>query len=186
MHQYPLTTRGKWALCLASLLVSGGLLAQTAQPMTVKRNADLKKSPEPTAETVVPLPANQVVSHAGERRGAWMQVRTDGGKQGWMRLFDLSAAPVAASGGDGGSTPALGGLFAANKPRAGTATLGIRGLDANDIAQAQPNPGAVTQGEKLRASEAQARQFAQRSGLSPRPVDDLPATRSGAPATNAN
>ncbi len=186
MHQHKLTLRAKWALCLMGLLASHGLLAQTAQPMTVKRNADLKKSPEPTAETVVPLPANQVVSHAGERRGAWMQVRTDGGKQGWMRLFDLSAAPVAATGGDGSSAPALGGLFAANKPRTATATLGIRGLDANDIAQAQPNPGAVTQGEKLRATEAQARQFAQRSGLSPKPVDDLQPARSATPATTAN
>jgi hypothetical protein len=62
-----------------------------------------------------------------------------------------------------------------------TSTLGVRGLDANDVATAQPNPAAVTQGERLRTSEAQAKQFAQRSGLTPRQVAELP--DSAAPAT---
>lgn len=186
MHQPTLPLRAKRALCLISLVVCGGAQAQAVQAMTVKRNTDLKKAPEPTAEVVMPLQTNHMVTHAGERQGAWMRVKADNGKQGWMKLFDLSAAPTGAAADSGSATKGIGGLFGTSRPKAATSTLGIRGLDANDLAQAQPNPGAVTQGEKLRVSENQARQFAQRSGLNAKPVDDLPPTRPGSPTQNAN
>ncbi len=186
MHQPTLPLRTKWALCLFSLVACAGAQAQTVQAMTVKRDTDLKKAPEPTAEVVMPMQTNHVVTHAGERQGAWMRVKADNGKQGWMKLFDLSAAPAGVAADSGSTAKGIGGLFAASRPKAATSTLGIRGLDADDLAQAQPNPGAVTQGEKLRVSENQARQFAQRSGLSPKPVEDLPPTRSGNPTQNAN
>lgn len=56
-----------------------------------------------------------------------------------------------------------------------TSTIGIRGLGAEDIANAQPNPAAVGQMESLRADEAQARSFAAEASLSPVAVDPLPA-----------
>lgn len=186
MHQPTLPLRAKWALCLISLAVCSVVQAQAIQAMTVKRNTDLKKAPDPTAEAVMSLQTNHLVTHTGERQGAWMRVKADNGKQGWLKLFDLSAAPAGTAADSGGATKGMGSLFGAGKPTAATATLGIRGLDANDLAQAQPNPGAVTQGEKLRVSENQARQFAQRSGLTAKPVDDLSSARPGSPTPNAN
>src|SRR3990167_4874650 len=46
----------------------------------------------------------------------------------------------------------LGGLFGGGSSTTATATVGIRGLSAEDIANAQPNPAAVQQAEKLRVS----------------------------------
>ncbi len=56
-----------------------------------------------------------------------------------------------------------------------TSTIGIRGLGAEDIANAQPNPAAVSQMEALRLDEAQARSFAAQAALTPVAVEPLPA-----------
>lgn len=56
-----------------------------------------------------------------------------------------------------------------------TSTIGIRGLGAEDLAQAQPNLEAVGQMEALRQSESQAREFAGQASLVPVRVDPLPA-----------
>lgn len=59
-----------------------------------------------------------------------------------------------------------------------TSTIGIRGLGAEDIANAQPNPAAVGQMEALRLNESQARSFAAEAALSPVAVEPLPAPAS--------
>jgi hypothetical protein len=184
MHQAPVSfTR---LVLLAACLVPWPAQAQTAQTLTVKRDTEVRKQPDASAESIMPIAASSTVLHHGERQGAWMRIKADTGKQGWMRLFDLSATSTAAStsggGGAGNVLRGVGSLLApgSSKPVT-TSTLGVRGLDANDVATAQPNPAAVTQGERLRTSEAQAKQFAQRSGLTPRQVAELP--DSAAPAT---
>lgn len=190
MHQAPVSfTR---LVLLAACLVAWPAQAQTAQTLTVKRDTEVRKQPDASAESVMPIAASSTVLHHGERQGAWMRIKADTGKQGWMRLFDLSAATTAAStsggGGAGNVLRGVGSLLApgSTKPVT-TSTLGVRGLDANDLAAAQPNPAAVTQGERLRTSEAQAKQFAQRSGLTPRQVAELPDSAAPAPrGSNAN
>lgn len=192
MHQAPVSfTR---LVLLTACLVAWAAQAQTAQTLTVKRDTEVRKQPDASAESVMPIAASSTVLHHGERQGAWMRIKADTGKQGWMRLFDLSAATTAASnsgGGGGGAGNVLRGVGSLLAPGSSkpvtTSTLGVRGLDANDLAAAQPNPAAVTQGERLRTSEAQAKQFAQRSGLTPRQVAELPDSAAPAPrGSNAN
>ena len=57
---------------------------------------------------------------------------------------------------------------------AATSTVGIRGLGAEDIANAQPNPTAVRDAEKLRVSAEQAQRFASASALRTQRVEPLP------------
>ena len=66
--------------------------------------------------------------------------------------------------------------------------MGIRGLGAEDIANAQPNPAAVGRAEALRLDAGQARQFAMQASLSPQNVEPLPVpAKPRAPAnTNQN
>lgn len=190
MHQAPVSVPR--LVLLTACLVAWAAQAQTAQTLTVKRDTEVRKQPDASAESVMPIAASSTVLHHGERQGAWMRIKADTGKQGWMRLFDLSATSAAAStsggGGAGNVLRGVGSLLApgSTKPVT-TSTLGVRGLDANDLAAAQPNPAAVTQGERLRTSEAQAKQFAQRSGLTPRQVAELPDSTAPAPrGSNAN
>lgn len=176
MHQAPLPFAR--LVLLALCLGTWAAQAQTTQTLMVKRDTEVRKQPDATAESLMPIAASSTVLHHGERQGAWMRIKAEGGQQGWMRLFDLSAASAAAgasSSGAGNVLRGVGSLFApASSKPVTTSTLGVRGLDANDVATAQPNPAAVTQGERLRTSEAQAKQFAQRSGLTPRQVTELP------------
>ena len=77
-----------------------------------------------------------------------------------------------------GALRGITGLFnrsAGNPTTLPTSTIGIRGLGAEDIANAQPNPAAVSQMEALRLDETQARSFAAEAALSAIAVDPLPA-----------
>lgn len=177
-------------MCFAAAMSLGAAFAQTSQALIVKRDTEMRRTPDDQAASVTRLTANASVASTGERQGAWMKVKTSGGATGWLRLFDLATAQPAnaadASTSGSGLMRGLGGMFAPSggKPVA-TSTLGIRGLDSDDIASASPNPAAVTQGEKLRASSAQAQQFARSAGLQQRQVDDLPAASSSTTRTQS-
>jgi len=94
----------------------------------------------------------------------------------------LAAGDAAAqSSGSNAVTGALRGITSLfNRGNAApttlaTSTIGIRGLGAEDIANAQPNLAAVGQMEALRQDEAQARRFAADAALAPVAVTPLPA-----------
>ena len=61
-------------------------------------------------------------------------------------MFDVGAQAGTAAAGSNTATSglrSLGGLFGGGSSTTATATVGIRGLSAEDIANAQPNPAAV-------------------------------------------
>ena len=94
-------------------------------------------------------------------------------------MFDAGVPPTAqggnnASGALRGITSLFGrgtGQPAVTTP---TATAGIRGLGAEDIANAQPNLDAVARAESLRQDAAQARLFGSDATLSAQAVQPLP------------
>jgi hypothetical protein len=109
-------------------------------------------------------------------------VRTAAGATGWVHLFDVGpASRGAAAASGGGAAGALRGVTSfftkpsEQRSATPTSTIGIRGLGAEDIAQAQPDTGAVTRMEALRVAEPQARQFARDASLKTASVDPLPA-----------
>jgi hypothetical protein len=96
-----------------------------------------------------------------------------------VHLFDIGPAAASAGGGSvaGNALRSVTSLFGGGGTRpaqTSISTSGIRGLGAEDIAQAQPNPAAVTQMEAQRQGEADVRSFADRSGWRPAPVEPLP------------
>ena len=154
-----------------------------AQEAAVTRRAtDLRDAPSDSGRSIAPLPAATALTRTEQRSGPWVQVRTASGATGWVHLFDLGPATAAAapdSGNNlvGGALRSVGSLFGGGAPKAATTstTAGIRGLGAEDLAQAQPDAAAVKQMEGLRASEADVRSFAQRADWKPAPVEPLPA-----------
>lgn len=179
-------------LALAALAPLG---AQAQESAVVKRATQLRDTPADTGASVAPLEANTVVTRSNERKGPWTRVSTPQGATGWVHMFDLgpqsgSAAPAnnAATSGLRG----LGGLFGGNSgpTTTATSTVGIRGLGAEDIANAQPNPAAVGQAEGLRVNADQARQFATTASLQPRAVPPLAAPQrpssSGSPGATGS
>lgn len=184
--------RGALAACLASAaLVS----AHAQESAVVKRATQLRDAPADSGASVAPLEANTVVTRSNERKGAWTKVSTPQGATGWVHMFDLGPQSGSASAGGGtatGGLRSLGGLFGGNSGSTTTATstVGIRGLGAEDIANAQPNPAAVGKAEGLRVNADQARQFASNASLHTRQVPPLAApprpTSSGSGATGSS
>ena len=174
------------ALC-AIALAAGLLPAASAQEAAVTRRAtELRDAPGDKGRSIAALPAQAAVTRTSDRQGPWVQVRTDAGATGWVHLFDIGPAGTAKEGGStaGNALRGVTGLFGGSRQTQTGSTAGIRGLDAQDLANAQPNPGAVTQMEALRQSEADARNFARTAALQPASVEDLPAQvrRTASPA----
>lgn len=166
------------AFASVSFLAASSVQAQEAS--VVKKATALRESAGEAAPSVGNLAANDKVSRTGERKGAWVQVRTAEGTTGWVHMFDLGGAAAAgAAPSSGGNTAtsglrSLGGLFGGGtSTTTATSTVGIRGLGAEDIANAQPNPAAVQEAERLKVSADQARQFAGQATLQTRSIPPL-------------
>ena len=185
---------------LRGLLVSvagAWICAAQAQgdPGILRRAAELRESPAPNAASLAALPAQASVTRLAGRQGAWIQVRTAAGVTGWVHLFDVgspgSPTTTPAQGGAPSGSNALRGLTslltggASGGTTVPTTTVGIRGLSAEDIAQAQPNAEAVAQMEALRQSEAQARAFASGATLVSQTVTPLPSPPAASNASMA-
>ncbi len=161
------------------LLLGAALAHAQTEPLLVKRAAELREAPGEASRSLAALAARTPVTRSGARQGAWVQVRTAEGASGWVHMFDLGSAGSAAPSGAGAN--ALRGLtnfFNKGSAQAGTvtatSTVGIRGLGAEDLARAQPNPTAVVLAEALRQDADQARRFALSAGLNSRVVESLP------------
>lgn len=169
------------------LLLGGGVHAQN-DSVLVKRAAELREAPGDSSRSLAALAARTPVTRSGTRQGAWIQVRTAEGASGWIHMFDIGSADSAAPAGAGAN--ALRGLtsfFNKGSAQGGTvtatSTVGIRGLGAEDLARAQPNPAAVVQAEALRQDADEARQFAVSAALTSRAVEPLPVPAQAQPQT---
>ncbi len=187
------------AIAVAWLFAVGATDAQAqipAEPLVIKRPTELREAPQEAARSLAALPAQSQVTRLGSRQGPWIEVRTAQGVAGWVHMFDAGAG-VPTQGGST-TTGALRGITsffgrgtAQPATTTATSTVGIRGLGAEDINNAQPNLEAVAKAEALRQDAAQARQFGSSAALVaqsvlPLPVPVLPARgAAGGTATDA-
>jgi hypothetical protein len=142
-------------------------LIAAAEPATVIREVEMKQAPATDAATLATLPENTAVD-AHERKGGSNRVKTSAG-EGWVRMLSLRL------GGATTAKPGASGLTQAfNVARTGTSgtqtTTGVRGLDADQIANAQPNPAELAKLEKFAANREAAASFATEGKLAPTSV----------------
>jgi hypothetical protein len=172
------------AFAFAALLASAALAQEAA---ITRRATEVREAPGDSSRSLAALPPQAGLTRTGERRGPWVQVRTADGVTGWVHLFDLGPATATTTGSDaanvvGGALRGITGLLGGSRPAHAGTTAGIRGLDAQDLARAQPNVYERAQMDKLRQGEAEARTFAEAAGLHPVAVADLPAPAAPAAA----
>jgi hypothetical protein len=183
------------ALLGLAWLVAGGAVHAQAQAqeetVVVRRATDVREQPG-ESRSLASLQAEASVTRLADRQGPWVRVRTGAGVVGWVHLFDLGTAGSAGASSSGGGASGLfrgvTRLFGKPAPASASnnATIGIRGLGAEDLAQAQPDTAALARMEALRVSEPQARQFAREAGLAAQSVAPLPAPQAPiAPAAGA-
>ena len=176
-------------LSLGMLLMASAWGQEAA---VTRRATELRDTPSESGRSLAALPAQSALTRTEQRQGPWVQVRTAAGATGWVHMFDLGPAGTAASGESGnnlvgGALRSVSGLFGGGPKATASTTSGIRGLGAEDLAQAQPDLGAVRRMEGLRASDKDVRAFAQRASWKPTAVEPLPAsaeTRSATPVRN--
>jgi len=143
--------------------------AVLAEPATLIRTTELKKDPATDAATVSQLEADTTVD-ALERRGGWTRVKA-GAAEGWVKMLALRyGAPGAAKTGDSG----LSQLF--NVARTGSSgtqvTTGVRGLEAEEITNAQPNAAELRKMQGYAATRDAAASFASQGKLESRAVEE--------------
>jgi len=139
-----------------------------AEPATVIRATDLKKEPASDSATIAALPENTAVD-ALERKSGWTRVKAASG-EGWVRMLALRfGEPAAAKPGASGLTQ----MF--NIARTGTSgtqvTTGVRGLDAEQLANAQPNPAELAKLDQFAADRDSAAKFAAQGKLAAKSVE---------------
>ena len=140
-----------------------------AEPATVIRSTELKKDPATDAPTVAELAENTAVD-ALERRGGWTRVKAASG-EGWVKMLALRyGAGGTAKQGDTG----LSQLF--NVARTGSSgaqvTTGVRGLEAEQIHNAQPNAAELKKMQGFAATRDAAGAFARQGKLQSQSVEE--------------
>ena len=138
-----------------------------AEPATVIRATELRGAPATDAAAVAPLAEGAQVE-ALERKGGWTRVKAASG-EGWVRMLALRyAGGGAAKPGDSGIVQLL------NVARSGTSgtqvTTGVRGLDAEQLANARPNAAELQKLQGYAAGRDAAAGFAASGKLQPQSV----------------
>jgi hypothetical protein len=140
------------------------------EPATVIRTTELKKAPATDAPTVAELAPTTLVD-ALERRGGWTRIKAQAG-EGWVKMLALryGASGPGQRGGDSGFAQ----LF--NVARTGSSgtqvTTGVRGLEAEQIANAAPNAVELKKMQGFTVSSDAAARFAAQGKLRPVAVEE--------------
>lgn len=167
---------------LRTLLAVAVLLppAWAQEAAVTRRPVQLRDAPADQARGIASLPAQAPVTRGNERQGPWVKV-TAGTVTGWVHLFDIGPAS-ASDGGSlaGGALRGITSLFGGGaSPQRTASTAGIRGLGAEDIANANPDPAAVARMEAQRLGDRDVRSFAERANWHSAAVEPLPEPSQG-------
>lgn len=156
---------------LAAALLAG---AAAAEPAVTSRQTELQAQPQSDAATVATLAENTRVD-VQVRKGAWSQVKTATGQNGWVRMLALKfeGAGGAQSAGSGGGNMLAGLLTGGRTSNSATVTTGVRGLNEEDLQNAQANPGELQKLQQFTVGRQPAQAFADRSKLMAQKVEYL-------------
>lgn len=146
-------------------------------PGTVIRQTELKAEPSVTAATLSTLPANTPVTIT-DRQGGWMHV-VSGQQRGWVRLLHVSSQPTARTAGAREELEAAARIATGRAGSGNIAvTTGIRGLDEQQLRDAQANEEELERLEAFGVSAQDAQAHAARRGLERRQIPYPPAPQS--------
>ena len=146
---------------------------------TVLRAEKLYSQPAATSKVAASVTKGASVEIL-EKRGGWLRVKS-GRSTGWIRLLSVRAG----TGGLGGTgvRDVVGAATTKSDPSRVVAVAGLRGLNEEDLKQAKFNEAELARMEALKATPAQARSFAGKSGLTVAKVPDLPKPQAAQPAS---
>lgn len=162
-------------LLLATLGVVQADSGGTAQTVVA---GSMHDGPYSDANPIGSVPVNTIVTVLS-RQGGWYKVRLPTGQTGWLPMTDLRLGNPGSGGSNQPKSSGSHGFFSLfESGRSGasgtTATTGVRGLNTGDIANAKPDPAAVTELDQWMAKPEAARAFAEQLKLKAGKLDYLP------------
>ena len=160
------------------LMLSVALLAgapAAAQPVTLERDSPLYAEPRLDASQVTQLKFGATGEVIG-KQGAWLNLKTPGGS-GWLFSFNVRFQSQQASAGDSGASSTAGRLFGSRRSASVTSTIGIRGIEEEDLKQASFNADQMKRLESYAATKEAAERRAHATGLAPASVEYMDATK---------
>lgn len=149
--------------------------ATTAKERGATRTAvELMATPFRDAQSAGQLAANTPVDIL-ERRGGWLRIAAQG-KSGWAKLHQVrsGAGPQAQQSGEGLTLLKNVGQTGRSGAQGIVATTGIRGMSAEQLQNAKPDPAAVKMVDGYSVTAGQARDYAKAAGLEEKTVPPLP------------
>jgi Bacterial SH3 domain len=128
------------------------------------RSCQVMSEPFKDAQEVTSLKEGDTVEIL-RRKGGWLQV-SGKGKTGWVRMLYIRRG---ASGGNVSAATEASGLMGLATGRAGSgnvvAATGVRGLDEEELTEAEFNEHELQTLKTYRTSKKQAQEFANQAGL---------------------
>jgi hypothetical protein len=134
-----------------------------AQQIVVEKDSPLYASPQTSAKVVGKV-TQGMTGEALAQKGTWVNVKTEAGT-GWLFTFNVRFITQ-------GSSPAAKAPPIAPRGKL-TATIGIRGLEAEDLKNASVDPQQLSLLDGYVASKQDAERAARASGLAPARVEYL-------------
>lgn len=140
-----------------------------AQQVTLERDSALYAEPRLDASQVTQLKLGATGEVIG-KQGAWLNLKTAGGS-GWLFSFNVRFQSQQAVAGDSGATSTAGRLFGSRRGASVTSTIGIRGIEEEDLKQASFSADQMKRLESYAATRQAAEQRARATGLAPASVE---------------
>ena len=145
-----------------------------AQQVTIERDTPLYAEARTDAKVVTRLKQGGSGEVVG-KNGAWLNLKTPEAS-GWLFSFNVRfASAQSGTASSGGGDAVVGRLFGPRQQINVTSTMGVRGLEEEDLKQARLNPEQLKLLDQYAASKQDAEGNAQATGLSAVRVDFLDA-----------
>ena len=142
-----------------------------AQQVTLERDSPLYSEPRLESAQVTQL-ARGATGEVLGKQGGWLNLRTPAGS-GWLFSFNVRFPSQKADAGDSGAGGALGRVTGARRTTSVTSSIGIRGLEEEELKQATFDAGQMKLLDEYAASKEAAEQGARAAGLAPAKVEYL-------------
>ena len=160
-------------MMLAAVLLAAAPAA--AQQVTLERDSPLYVEPRLDASQVTQLKPGATGEVIG-KQGAWLNLKTPGGN-GWLFSFNVRFPSQQPGAGDSGAGSAAGRLFGPRRNVSVTSTIGIRGIDEEDLKQASFNAEQMKLLDGYVATKEAAERGARAAGLAPVSVEYMDAKK---------
>ena len=145
-----------------------------AQQVTLERDSPLYGEPRIDAAQVAQLKQGATGEVIG-KQGAWLNLNTPAGS-GWLFSFNVRFQSEGTEGSSG-TGAALGRLFGPRRSAVVTSTIGVRGLEEEDLKQASFDAAQMKLLDGYTASKEAAADGARARGLAPEQVEYLGAKK---------